>query len=150
MSNSKAKPQNAGTRVLFKNKILERLSRTHISVPLIIMWIFSAAMIYWALAETTLSVASVFLFYLVGLLCFTFIEYLVHRYIFHMKTDTPRKEKIQYTFHGVHHEYPKDKDRLAMPPVLSATISIILLFIFKLIMGNYAFAFMPISHQRIF
>jgi len=30
-----------------------------------------------------------------------------------------------------------------MPPVLSATISIILLFIFKLIMGNYAFAFLP-------
>jgi sterol desaturase/sphingolipid hydroxylase (fatty acid hydroxylase superfamily) len=43
----------------------------------------------------------------------------------------------------VHHEFPKDKDRLAMPPLLSITIATILLLFFRLIMGDFVFAFLP-------
>ena len=39
------------------------------------------------------------------------------------------RAKIQYMAHGVHHEFPKDKDRLAMPPLLSVTIATILLLV---------------------
>jgi sterol desaturase/sphingolipid hydroxylase (fatty acid hydroxylase superfamily) len=45
--------------------------------------------------------------------------------------------------HGVHHEFPKDKDRLAMPPLLSITIATILLLLFRLVMGDLVFAFLP-------
>ncbi len=80
---------------------------------------------------------------MVEFLVFTLVEYLIHRYVFHMDTNTKTKVKIQYTFHGIHHDYPKDKERLAMPPLVSLTISTVLFLIFRLLMGNYVFAFLP-------
>ena len=68
---------------------------------------------------------------------------MIHRYIFHLKPYTEFRAKFQYTVHGVHHEFPKDKDRLAMPPLLSITLSTILLLLFKVIMGDFVFAFLP-------
>jgi sterol desaturase/sphingolipid hydroxylase (fatty acid hydroxylase superfamily) len=43
----------------------------------------------------------------------------------------------------VHHEFPKDKDRLAMPPLLSVTIATILLLLLRLVLGDLVFAFLP-------
>jgi sterol desaturase/sphingolipid hydroxylase (fatty acid hydroxylase superfamily) len=60
-----------------------------------------------------------------------------------MSTYTEARKKLQYTMHGVHHEYPKDKDRLAMPPLLSITLATILLLIFRVILGDFVFAFLP-------
>ena len=60
-----------------------------------------------------------------------------------MATFNEWRKKLQYTIHGVHHEYPKDKERLAMPPLLSVTIATLLLFLFRLIMGDLAFSFLP-------
>ena len=81
--------------------------------------------------------------FVLGAISFTWLEYMVHRYIFHMKTFTALREKIQYTIHGVHHEFPKDKERLAMPPLLSITLATLLLLVFRLLLGDLAFAFFP-------
>ncbi|HEX5171992.1 MAG TPA: sterol desaturase family protein [Cyclobacteriaceae bacterium] len=137
------KPQNKGTRRLFKNPILERLTRTHISVPLIIFFIYSTVLLYWSATHTSLSFLVTIALFLTGLLTFTWIEYLVHRYLFHMPTYTAVRAKMQYTMHGVHHEFPKDKDRLAMPPLLSITISTILLLVLRVLLGDFVFAFLP-------
>ncbi|MCB0493780.1 MAG: sterol desaturase family protein [Cyclobacteriaceae bacterium] len=137
------KPQNKGSKQLFKNPILEKLSRTHIAVPLIIFFVYSSGLIYWNVTHTSLSVGLSILMFIVGLLSFTWVEYLVHRYLFHMKTYTEVREKLQYTMHGVHHEFPKDKSRLAMPPLLSITISTLLLFLFRLVLGDLVFSFLP-------
>lgn len=140
---AEVKPQNKGTKQLFKNPILEKLTRTHISVPLVIFFSYAAGLLYWSITHTTLSIATTVLLFFIGALAFTLVEYIVHRYIFHISTDTPAKEKFQYTAHGVHHEFPKDKERLAMPPILSITLSTILLFVFRFIMGDFVFAFLP-------
>lgn len=137
------KPQNTGTKKLFQSPILEKLSRTHIAVPLIIFSTYSAGLLYWSVTHTTLSLAMSIAFFLLGSLTFTWVEYNMHRYVFHMSAYTKTREKIQYTIHGVHHEFPKDKDRLAMPPLLSITLSTILLLIFRVVMGDYVFAFLP-------
>ncbi len=140
---SKFKPKHQGTRALFDNPILERLTRTHILVPITLFLVYSAALMYWNIKTTSLSTLNTILFFLLGLLAFTLVEYLLHRYIFHMSTYTEARKKLQYTLHGVHHEFPKDKDRLAMPPLLSITIASILLLLFRLIMGDFVFAFLP-------
>ena len=137
------KPQNKGTKQLFNNPILEKLSRTHISVPLTIFFLYSSGLLYWSITHTNLSALLTGGLFLIGLLSFTWIEYLAHRYLFHMDTYTKAREKIQYVIHGVHHEFPKDKTRLAMPPLLSITISTILLLLFRLAMGDFVFAFLP-------
>lgn len=137
------KPQNQGTKQLFKNPILEKLSRTHISVPLIIFFLYSTALLYWSITHTSLSVGTTVLMFALGVISFTWVEYNVHRYVFHMLPSTEKKAKAQYTMHGVHHEFPKDKTRLAMPPVLSITIATLLLFVFRLILGDFVFSFLP-------
>jgi sterol desaturase/sphingolipid hydroxylase (fatty acid hydroxylase superfamily) len=140
---AEVRPQNKGSKQLFKNPILEKLSRTHISVPLIIFFSYSGGLLYWNITHTSISVVATVGMFMVGLLFFTWVEYLAHRYIFHMPTYTKFREKFQYTVHGVHHEFPKDKDRLAMPPLLSITISTVLLLLFRLMMGDLVFAFLP-------
>lgn len=141
--NSEIKPQNKGTKQLFNNPILEKLSRTHIAVPLIIFFSYATGLLYWNVTHTSLSSLVTIGLFFVGFITFTWVEYNVHRYVFHMKTYTALRAKMQYTMHGVHHEFPKDKDRLAMPPLVSITIGTVLLLIFKVIMGDFVFAFLP-------
>lgn len=136
-------PKNKGTKTLFNNPILEKLSRTHISVPLSVFAIYSVALLYWSITHTTLSAGTTLGMFLLGFLSFTFVEYLVHRYVYHLSTHTEWRKKFQYNAHGVHHEFPKDKDRLAMPPLLSITVATILLLLFRVVMGDFAFAFLP-------
>ncbi len=141
--NAEVKPQNKGTKQLFSNPILEKLSRTHISVPLIIFFSYAGGLLYWNIKNTDLSTVSTTGLFVAGLISFTWVEYMVHRHVFHLKPYTQLRAKLQYTMHGVHHEFPKDKDRLAMPPLLSITFSTILLLLFKVIMGDLVFAFLP-------
>lgn len=136
-------PKNKGTQRLFQNPVLEKLTRTHIAVPLTIFAIFAGALLTWSITNTNLSATATIGMFVLGFLGFTWVEYVTHRYVFHMKTYTALRAKLQYTIHGVHHEYPKDKDRLAMPPLLSVTIATILLLLFRLIMGDLVFSFLP-------
>jgi sterol desaturase/sphingolipid hydroxylase (fatty acid hydroxylase superfamily) len=141
--NAEVKPQNKGSKQLFANPFIEKLSRTHISVPLIIFFTYAGGLLYWNIQNTNLSAVTTIILFLTGLIAFTWVEYMVHRHVFHLKTYTEQRAKLQYTMHGVHHEFPKDKHRLAMPPLLSITIATILLLIFKAIMGDFVFAFLP-------
>jgi sterol desaturase/sphingolipid hydroxylase (fatty acid hydroxylase superfamily) len=140
---SSLKPQSKGTKQLFRNPVLEKLSRTHISVPLIIFFSYSAALLYWSITHTSLSIGTTVVMFFVGMLAFTWVEYNVHRYLFHMGANSEQRAKVQYTLHGVHHEFPKDKERLAMPPIVSITISTLLLFLFRLVLGDLVFSFLP-------
>jgi sterol desaturase/sphingolipid hydroxylase (fatty acid hydroxylase superfamily) len=136
-------PKNRGTKQLFNNPVLEKLSRTHIAVPLVIFFIYASVLLYWSITHTSLSAWTTVGMFFLGAISFTWVEYMVHRHIFHMATYTKLREKFQYTVHGVHHEFPKDKERLAMPPLLSVTISTILLLLFRVVMGDFAFSFLP-------
>ncbi len=136
-------PKSKGTGRIFESPVLEKLTRTHISVPLVLFTSFAAALLYWSVETTSLTAGmTTFLFFL-GWLSFSLVEYLMHRYVFHMNAYTEARKMLQYKIHGVHHEYPKDKDRLAMPPLLSVTIASVLLLFFRLIMGDLVFAFLP-------
>lgn len=137
------KPHNTGRKEIFNNRFLEFFTRTHILVPISILTLASAGVMYWGISEKFISLGLAIGMFFVGLITFSLIEYLVHRYLFHIITDTKIKEKFQYAVHGVHHEFPKDKGRLAMPPLFSSAISVVLFFIFKAIMGIYTFGFLP-------
>ncbi|MFT5616856.1 MAG: sterol desaturase/sphingolipid hydroxylase (fatty acid hydroxylase superfamily) [Arenicella sp.] len=128
---------------LFKNPILEKLSRTHISIPLAIFAIISATVAYYGITEVGLPASRVATFYVVGFFFFTLVEYLAHRFVYHMEPDKKWKEELAYKFHGVHHDYPKDKTRLALPPIVSIIIASALFGIFYLVMGVNAFGFLP-------
>ena len=136
------RPKHKGSATLMSNPFLEKLTHTHISIPLIIFSGISAVLIYYGIIEKGFSVPGMILLFISGMFFFTLVEYLMHRYLYHLPASGPTSEKIVYTMHGVHHDYPKDKTRLAMPPVLSLIISTLLFVIYRGIMGDYVFGFL--------
>lgn len=80
----------------------------------------------------------------VGVLTWTLLEYLLHRWVFHFKPDPESafQTDASWLIHGIHHEYPWDADRLVMPPTVSALITLILWLPFRALWGtsgNFAF-----------
>lgn len=60
-------------------------------------------------------------FWVLGLFTWTFIEYALHRFLFHLDQylpDHPYFLTLHFLLHGVHHYLPMDKYRLVMPPTL--------------------------------
>lgn len=143
MENTKLRPKNNGTKQLFDNPILEKLSRTHISVPVTMFFSTGAVLGWYAFSHTGMSNTIISLLFVLGLVTFTFVEYWVHRSVYHIEPSSPARAKFQYTAHGVHHEYPKDKTRLAMPPILAAIAATVLFLVFFLLLGEAAYAFFP-------
>ncbi|MEJ8757760.1 sterol desaturase family protein [Pontibacter sp. H259] len=133
------KPNHKGQAQIFENPVLERLTRTHIALPVSIFLVISVGLISYGITYGFIDVFETVGLFFMGWLLFSLMEYAAHRFIFHMDTDTPLKARIQYTFHGNHHDYPKDKERLAMPPIVSVFIASFLFFVFKLIFGQLVF-----------
>lgn len=137
------KPKNEGSRKLFDNIILEKLTHTPAYLAISIFLLISAGLIVYGFANNLISIGLTLGLYVAGVLVFTLVEYAMHRFIFHMAPVTKLREKIAYTMHGVHHEYPRDKGRIAMPVPLSLAISTIFYFLFYAIMGDLVYAFLP-------
>ena len=133
------KVNHKGSAQIFQNPVLERLTRTNIALPISIFVCIAIGLVYYGITHGFINVISALALFLFGWFIFTFVEYMAHRNIFHMETDTELKKNIQYTFHGNHHDYPKDKERLAMPPIVSVFIASVFFFIFKLIFGQFVF-----------
>ncbi|MFQ3212827.1 MAG: sterol desaturase/sphingolipid hydroxylase (fatty acid hydroxylase superfamily) [Marivirga sp.] len=135
--------KDTGTKQLFRNPILERLSRSHFSIPLTILLAIAVFLSYRGLTTIELPLASFLVLFISGYFSWTLGEYLIHRYLFHMADDKKWKRAVQYTFHGIHHEYPKDKDRIVMPPAGAILLGSIIFLGLWAVMRDYAFAFVP-------
>jgi sterol desaturase/sphingolipid hydroxylase (fatty acid hydroxylase superfamily) len=81
--------------------------------------------------------------FLAGVLFWTLFEYIIHRFVFHFVSKTPRNKKFAYILHGNHHEFPRDRQRLFMPAIPSIIISSISFLIMYVLMGNNAAVFFP-------
>ena len=60
---------------------------------------------------------------MLGFLAWTLIEYLLHRFVFHLVPEPTFESKLkQFMVHGYHHEFPNDRMRLVAPLLLSVPI----------------------------
>ncbi|WP_226163490.1 sterol desaturase family protein [Hymenobacter terricola] len=134
-----ARPQHKGSARLFANPVLERLSHTHIAWPVSIFFSTALLSFYYGFTHGFLPGLSALGLFLGGWLLFTYVEYAMHRYLYHLPTTTPLRRRLQYTIHGVHHEFPKDKTRMAMPPFVTVFVASLLFFLFRLMFGTWAF-----------
>ena len=126
---------------IFKSPVLEALTRTHIAVPLSIFYGTGLLALFGSIAWLGLDALACASLFLVGAFSFTLVEYSVHRWFYHMGTDSPRKARVQYVFHGVHHDHPRDKKRLALPPLMSVLVAAMFIGLFRLVIGEYGFSF---------
>lgn len=131
------------TKTVFTNSLLEALTRTHIAVPLTIFYGLSVFLLLYGSLNTALPGWQIAGLFVGGALLFTLVEYLVHKSVFHMEPTTEWRRKVRYNFHGIHHDYPKDKTRLAMPPVVSVVLATLLFLGTRALIGDYVFGFLP-------
>ena len=57
-------------------------------------------------------------------------EYLIHRFGFHVETETIPGNFYHFFAHGAHHLFPMDKTRLTFPPFFSAALAFGIYFAF--------------------
>jgi len=123
---------------MFESDFMEFFSRVHPVTPLALYLPVVGYMLYVSLWRQHLSFVAVAALFLLGVLLWTLIEYLIHRYIFHYEPKTRWGKQLHFVLHGVHHDYPNDARRLVMPPVISIPLAFLFFGLFLLIFGSLA------------
>lgn len=109
---------------MFKSDWMEGLSKVRYYVPLIV-YIPVIALLFWkALVDVKMPVLEFAGWLILGLAIWTITEYVLHRYIFHFYPSSKWGQRIHFIFHGVHHDYPNDANRLVMPPSASIPLAL--------------------------
>ncbi|HSO31788.1 MAG TPA: sterol desaturase family protein [Labilithrix sp.] len=120
---------------MFETELFERFSRIH-PATVFVVWIpVMLGMVYRSWARDSLSVVPIAALVAAGLFTWTLCEYVLHRWVFHWVDETPRGQRIHFLLHGVHHEYPNDKDRLVMPLGASIPLGAVFFGAFYLLFG---------------
>ena len=118
---------------MFKSALIDRFTRVHPVVPVLIFAPVIVAL--FATAVDRLGVLSAVGLALAGYVFWTLTEYWLHRVVFHFEPEQGIGARLHWMIHGVHHDHPNDPMRLVMPP--SASIPLALLFhgLFWLVLG---------------
>ena len=115
---------------LFENNFLERLSHVHPITPLL-MWSPIAIWLFWrSVSVYALPTNAVIAVAVAGMFVWTLSEYCLHRFLFHFSATSKAGKWLVFLFHGNHHEDPKDKTRLVMPPAGAIPIMAALYLLF--------------------
>lgn len=129
---------------MFKSTLFESLSKVHFTVPLYIYIPIIGFLIYQSFVEG-IAILSFIAYLAGGLLVWTVTEYILHRFIFHYVPKAKWALRLHFIFHGVHHDFPRDKMRLVMPPSASLPLATGFYFLFSLFFHVKAnlYAFFP-------
>ena len=139
---------NKGKAVIFKNPFLERLTKTDPVSNIIVYGSTILILLYLALYNMNIPLYTFLILFVGALFFWTFAEYILHRYLFHWINENKSVQRFHFIMHGNHHLYPKDIDRILMPPIPGLIMGAILFgifYIFFSIIGHsvYTWAFFP-------
>jgi len=119
---------------IFESAALERLTRVHPAVPVAV---FGPAVVWLAMTGLArLPVAGVIALLVAGYLFWTLAEYWLHRGLFHLEPADGLGARLHWLIHGVHHDHPRDRDRLVMPPAASVPLALLFHGLFVLALGS--------------
>lgn len=117
---------------LFESDFMESLTNTKWWV---IPLIWGPVVLYsaWKSLQLGVPVATLPGWMGVGALIWTFLEYSLHRFLFHWTTSGYWTNTLHYMIHGCHHKHPQDPYRLVFPPALCLIFISIIVPPFRLI-----------------
>ncbi|MBA3664222.1 MAG: sterol desaturase family protein [Bacteroidetes bacterium] len=127
---------------IFKNEFLESLTKSSPRISISFYTLIIFFFVYLSHQFTSLNIVQASCFYVAGIVLWTLIEYFLHRYVFHIDEYFPVLKRFHYIFHGVHHENPRDHDRLFMPVIAGTIIASFLTAVFYFFFGRHAFPLM--------
>lgn len=124
---------------VFKNAWFERIfAKAHPIMPGVVWGPVVAYFVYATMDDPRFRPAVAALGFLLGLLAWTLIEYLLHRYVFHILPEPDFDSKLrQFMVHGYHHEFPNDRMRLVAPLLLSIPIAVVVAAAYFALLGRY-------------
>src|SRR3989337_1034648 len=137
------KIHNKGQARIFESQYIEMLTKTH---PLVIWGMYLPVIVLLLLygySKESFSFVYTFFMFIAGMFSWTLFEYVMHRFIFHFVAESPRAQRFIYVLHGNHHEYPRDTERLFMPPVPSLIIASVIFVLLYSVLETYVFMFFP-------
>ncbi len=118
---------------MFDSPLLDRLTRVHPSVPVLI---FLPAVTAFAIAAVhDLGGTEALLGVAFGYVAWTLSEYWIHRLLFHFEPEHGLGARLHWMIHGVHHDHPNDPHRLVMPPAVSLPLGTAFFFLFDVMFG---------------
>jgi len=124
---------------MFESDLLDRLSRVHPVVPVLIF-----APVITVLAGTAaerMGALETLVWIGGGYVFWGLFEYWLHRVIFHFEPEEGVGARLHWIMHGVHHDHPNDPMRLVMPPSVSVPLGALVYLGFHLVLGStYALA----------
>src|SRR6266576_3961740 len=89
---------------MFESNFMEFFSHVHPATPVVLYGPIIGLMLYLSFAHNNLSFLSVLAFFVVGILTWTLLEYVIHRYLFHYEPKTRLGKLLHFIVHGVHHD----------------------------------------------
>ena len=119
---------------MFESNVLDRLSRVHPAVPVIIFAPAIVALCAWSLSRV--SVGTTALLMVAGYALRTLLEYWLHRIVFHFEPENGLGARLHWIIHGVHHDHPNDPLRLVMPPSVSLPLAVLFIALFYVVFGR--------------
>jgi sterol desaturase/sphingolipid hydroxylase (fatty acid hydroxylase superfamily) len=125
----------AGRAPMFDHGLLERLSVAHPAFPAALYGPLGIFLLWrgWQIGYGAPALAGT---YLIGLLIWSWLEYVAHRGSFHHAPSTEGQVAYGYLVHGVHHAYPDDSRRWVMPLIVTLPLASLILVLFKLVFGR--------------
>jgi dihydroceramide fatty acyl 2-hydroxylase len=119
---------------MFESDLLDKLSRVHPAVPVVIFAPAIAVLFVLGVSElTALETVGVLA---AGWLFWTLMEYWIHRLVFHFEPEEGPGARFHWIIHGVHHDHPNDPLRLVMPPSVSVPLAAAFYGLFVLVLGT--------------
>lgn len=139
--------KHEGQARIFKNPILEYMTKApapvsasiYIGLLIVLLYVGYSKQVVYSLWSGLAVYAGAMFFW-------TFFEYFFHRYINHLDEYFPESKwahKIAHSIHGIHHEFPRDKERLMMPPIPGLMIVAVLFLGYWLLLGDWVYVFLP-------
>lgn len=119
---------------MFESELLERLSRVHPAVPVVVFLPAIVALLVVGLDRVGIAVLG---WALAGYALWTLFEYWMHRVVFHFEPQRGLGAKLHWIIHGVHHDHPNDPMRLVMPPSVSVPLALIVYAGFAATLGSH-------------
>lgn len=130
--------------IMFDTPFLEIFTKTAwyiipiVYIPLIIY------MLYDSYAFQNLLLKQVVICFFVGVFLWTLMEYILHRFVFHIDENLPDNQYailLHYLLHGIHHAFPMDRYRLVLPPILGIILIMIIKYSYIFLFDEFSLPF---------